>query len=118
MSLSVEFRNRLLNGIGVDTAVSASLHSTENEPDDGSGEISGGSYSRQAITWANAADGTATLAEAVTFNVPAEVTVYWVGLWDTDGVWLGALRTSTDEYFAGPGTLTVDPGAIALVNQS
>ncbi|WP_116248167.1 hypothetical protein [Nocardiopsis sp. FIRDI 009] len=117
MALAADFRNRLLDGGGVGEAVTASLHTSTAEPTAGSDEVTGGSYARQAITWAAASSGSVSVAQEIAFNVPAGTTVRWVGLWDASSTWLGALKTSTDEVFESAGVARVDPATINLTNQ-
>jgi len=59
----------------------------------GANEVSGGSYTRQAATWAAASSRSkaSTGSPAASFSVPASTTVAWVGRWtaSTSGTFLG-----------------------------
>jgi len=49
----------------------------------GANELSGGTYARVVPTWGTAAGGSiSTTSIASAFNVPANSTVAWVGIWD------------------------------------
>ena len=74
-----------------------SLH--DGDPgEDGSSEISGGSYARQTGTFAAASEGTGTSAANIVFADMPSGTVDYVGLWNTgtvgDFFWGGALTAS------------------------
>ena len=61
----------------------ASLHSTSvaiSETSAGSGEVTGGSYTRQDVSWGNAANGAAANDVAVEFATMPQTTVYWTCL--------------------------------------
>jgi hypothetical protein len=75
----------------------------------GASEVTGGSpaYARQALTWTAGTTGTAT--SSGTFDIPAGVTVAWVGLWSA--LTAGTFRDKSDvvdQAFASQGTLTVN----------
>ena len=51
----------------------------------GANEVSGGSYARQAITWAAAASRAKSKTGTISVPVPAAATVAWVGVWNSAG---------------------------------
>lgn len=52
----------------------------------GANELTGGSYARQPITWAPAANRAKNISANVDFaGLPAAASVAWVGLWDAAG---------------------------------
>lgn len=99
-----EFFDYALDG-AVAHAGTASLH-TGDPGSTGSNEVSGGGYTRQSITWGTASDGIVETSSPVTFNVPGDTTVYYVGLWD-GATFLGYLTLESPETFSSPGTLEV-----------
>jgi len=92
-----------------DTAVEASLH-TGNPGGDGSNEISGDDYERQPVSWNSPDDGSVSVADELVFLVPAlgSDKVTHVGLWNSDGDWLGDAPASTPQPYPTAGTATVE----------
>lgn len=91
-----------------DEAKYVSVH-TESEPDStGSGEVSGGTYARQAITWTSPSNGEMSSEQELEFDIPAGTTVRSIGLWsaDTGGTFLGSQPIEPDTYAVG-GVLTI-----------
>jgi hypothetical protein len=79
----------------------------------GATEVAGGSYARQAITWAAASGGTRTNSAQISIPIPAGTTVQSVGVWDaasagnSQGYWqIGSTVTGT-------GTVTASTDVIA-----
>lgn len=73
-------------------------------------EVSGGSYARQAITFASSTSGTATTNAAINFTgMPGSITIAGIEIWDSNGTpvrrWFGVLGSS-----GSPVTKTVNPG--------
>ena len=101
MPLTVTTRNAMLDSL---TITHASLH-TADPGTDGSNEVTGGTYARQAVTMAAASGGTRSASNQPVFNVPAATTVAWVGLWN-NSVFLGS-ADPVDESFTNAGTYTV-----------
>lgn len=76
-----------------DTTLNAMLDSAAAELDQvslhtawsttGANEVTGGSYARQAITWAAAASGALNSSNAPSFSVPSGNTIRFVGFWET-----------------------------------
>lgn len=108
MPLSVEFKNAMLSAVPPDAL---SLH-TSNPGSSGLYEVVGGSYARKAPTWGASSNGTKSLSAAVTFDVPAGVTVAYVGFWRA-GVYYGYIPIQ-QESFNNNGTLTLTAGTIDL----
>lgn len=124
MSISDYYENKILDHMFGNVAftppatVYCSLHSAD-PGETGANEISGGSYARQAISWAAASGGSKKNSADITFtNMPA-ATVTHVGIWDasTAGNFLagGALTASktvnagdTFKIAANDLTLTLD----------
>lgn len=73
----------------------------------GAGEASGGSYARQAVTWAAATGGTATAGQ-VTFSVDAGTYTH-AGYFDaaTGGNFLGGNALDTAQTLASAGDVKV-----------
>lgn len=93
-----------------------SLHSAEPDAN-GSNEISGGEYARQAIEWNNAASGAIDdKTNGAVFKVPAGKTVKFVGFWsDASGTpKFEAFDDVTEETFTGAGTYTVTDADLSL----
>jgi hypothetical protein len=85
------------------SAVSLSLHSTDNgdtPPAAGADEVS---TARQTVTWNPASGGLVTVSGDVTWDVPGSTTVNWCGFWTAGGAWLGAIKLSAPEQFGAPG---------------
>lgn len=120
------FETRILNSVLRAVAwtavpgVTASLH-TADPGDTGASEVTGGSYARQAITFAApAVSGTAnqcTSSAAVNFTSMPAVTITHYGLWTTDvtpvfigGGPLNASKTlnAGDTYTLSTATLSLD----------
>lgn len=60
-----------------------SLHSAYSTT--GANELSGGSYARQAITWAAAASRAKANSGNINVPVPAAASVAWLGIWNSAG---------------------------------
>jgi hypothetical protein len=102
MSISDYLENKILDKVlrgddftGGTTWVS--LHDAD-PGEDGSNEISGGSYARQSGTFSAATGGTGTSANNIVYSDMPSGTVSHVGLWDTDSGgnfwWGGSLVAS------------------------
>lgn len=82
-------------------ATHLSLHSSDPGTT-GTGELSGGAYTRQALTWGSASVGAIT-AGAVAFAVPASTTVTHIGFWtaSTGGTFLESRAVNVAFVTAG-----------------
>lgn len=113
MLLNDNGRNALLSGgLGnVITHVSlltlSSLSSTTLPDDTGTLEASGGSYARQAVTWAAASTGTRNSSGALTWSVPASTTVVAYGFHSalTAGTFYGSAPHNGTAAKNGVGTV-------------
>jgi hypothetical protein len=76
-------------------------------------EVSGGSYARQAITWASASSGTRANTGDITIPIPASTTVVAVGVWNasTAGTLQGFWQIGST--INGVGTATASSETIA-----
>lgn len=93
-------------------AVRASLH-TADPGDAGGSEVSGGGYVRASLSWGDPDAGEVRSAVALSWDVPAGVTVTHMGYWAAGGVFLGSRPLGQRESFASPGTFTVAAGAVS-----
>lgn len=104
------FNNVMLNaGLDGMTALTTevSLHSTDPGTS-GAGEITGGSYERQSVSWNAATGATASADSILTFDVPGGGTdVVWVGLWGAGDIFLGGIELNVAEVFEGDGQFAV-----------
>lgn len=106
MALQTVLFDSMLDALAAD-AVSASLHTADGGTT-GAGEVTGGTYARQAVTWDPAAGGQVDASAQLTFDVPGGHTVTHLGLWAADGTtWLGSIELSTPESYGAAGTYTV-----------
>lgn len=64
--------------------VVVSLH-TGNPGSTGTNELTGGGYARQTLSWGTPAAGAVT-ASPVSFNVPADTDVAYLGFWSSGSV--------------------------------
>lgn len=85
-------------------------------------EASGGSYARQALTWAAAASGARAISAQVSIPIPAGTTVQSVGVWDastvgnSQGFWqigstlrgVATITASTDTFASFAHGVTTD----------
>jgi hypothetical protein len=78
----------------------------------GATEVAGGSYARQAITWAAASGGTRANSAQISIPIPAGTTVQTVGVWDassagnSQGFWqIGSTVTGTGTATASTDTI-------------
>lgn len=104
MPYTTNGKNAMLNALGV---THASLH--DGDPGQtGASEITGGAYARKSITLAAAAAGSVDSTNAPIFDVPAGITVRYVGFWNaaTSGTFL-ASSAVTNEVFSNSGTYTL-----------
>lgn len=108
--------NGLNAQVGGLTAVAgfASLHTAEPNAS-GSNEVTGGSYTREAITWAAASGGTAASGAEIVFDVPAGVTITHLGYWSasTAGTFYGSRALDTSQTFSSAGTYTIAAGNLS-----
>lgn len=115
------FENSLLE-IGLDAMVDiildASLH-TADPGGTGANEVTGGSYTRQAVAWDAAGATTPAVVEMtspIVFQVPAANEINYVGLWSSGPVWQGAIQLGAPAPFNNDGELTVQEMTITMTN--
>jgi hypothetical protein len=113
----VALNNNGLNAqVGGLTAVAgfASLHTAEPNAS-GSNEVTGGTYTREAITWAAASGGTAVSDAEIVFDVPTGVTITHLGYWSagTAGTFYGSRALDVSQEFSSAGTYTIAAGNLS-----
>lgn len=108
--------NGLNAQVGGLTAVAAyaSLHTAEPNAS-GSNEVTGGSYTREAITWAAASGGTAVSDAEIVFDVPTSTTITHLGYWSavSAGTFYGYRALDTSQTFSNAGTYTIAAGNLS-----
>jgi hypothetical protein len=108
--------NGLNAQVGGLTAVAgfASLHTAEPNAS-GSSEVTGGTYTREAITWAAASGGTAVSDAEIVFDVPTGVTITHLGYWSagTAGTFYGSRALDVSQEFSSAGTYTIAAGNLS-----
>lgn len=113
MALNANGLNAEVEGL---TAVAgfASLHTAEPDAN-GSNEVSGGSYTREAITWASASGGTAVSSGDIVFDVPTSTTITHLGYWSagTAGTFYGFRALDVSQTFSSAGTYTIAAGNLS-----
>lgn len=83
--------------------------------DAGTTEITGGSYARQAITWASASSGAKNIGANCVFSIPAGATVTHAGIYTAlTGGTRGAIDDVVSETFGGAGTYTLTGFTLTL----
>ncbi|WP_433234018.1 phage tail fiber protein [Actinomadura nitritigenes] len=99
----------LIDGSGAFPVTHLSMH-VGDPGTTGANEVAGGSYVRQAITWAPASGGQKLINEIPVFNIPGGVTISHFGLWNaaTGGAFRGGEELDAPQIFASPGTYTFD----------
>lgn len=113
MALNANGLNAQVGGLTA-VAAYASLHSAEPNAS-GSNEISGGSYTREAISWGAASNGTAVSSANITFDVPGSTTIAWLGYWSaaSGGTFYGARVLDASQTFATSGTYVISAGNLS-----
>ena len=105
-------KNLLLEGFadGVDFV---SLH-TDDPSTGGGDEVSGGAYTREAVSWASAASASVSTSASIVFDVPGSTTITHLGYWSasTSGTFYGSRALDTSQTFATAGTYTIASGNI------
>lgn len=108
--------NGLNAQVGGLTAVAgfASLHTAEPDAS-GSSEVTGGTYTREAITWAAASAGSAASDAEIVFDVPTGTTITHLGYWSagTSGTFYGSRALDVSQEFSSAGTYTIAAGNLS-----
>ena len=107
MPYSDDAKNLMLDNLGT-SAIYVSLH-TADPGTTGVGEVTGGSYARQSVTWNVAVGGNLDSSNTPEFDVPGGTTVTHFAAWSalTAGVYYGGSALSAAETFSGDGTYTL-----------
>lgn len=102
--------NLMLDGLAGGVTF-VSLH-TADPSTDGSSEVTGGSYTRETVSWAAAASGSVTTDANIIFDVPGSTTITHLGYWSasTAGTFYGSRALDTSQTFATAGTYTISSG--------
>ena len=95
-------------------AVYASLH-TADPSTGGTSEVTGGSYTRESISWGSASGGTATSDADIVFDVPGSTTITHLGYWSavSGGTFYGSRALDTQQTYATDGTYTISSGNLS-----
>ncbi len=111
MAFSTTALNTMLDALSVSHV---SAH-TADPAGTGANEVTGGSYARQAITFAAASAGNRDSSNQPVIDIPAGTTVTHLGFWSalTGGNFFGDADI-TDEAFTNAGTLTVTDADLTL----
>lgn len=106
-------KNLLLDGLAGGVSF-VSLH-TADPSTDGSSEVSGGSYTRESVSWASAASGSVASNAEIVFDVPGSTTITHLGYWSasTAGTFYGSRALDTSQTYATAGTYTIASGNIS-----
>ena len=120
MPYTVHGRNAMLDALCKGEAPKAidrvSLHDAEPNAE-GSNEIEGGEYARQAIAFNAAAEGSSDdSTNGAEFKVPEGATVKFVGFWsDAEGTpKFEGFDEVTEESFGGAGTYTLTDADLSI----
>lgn len=92
----------------------ASLHTAEPNTS-GSNEVTGGSYTRESISWGSASNGTALSSGQIVFDVPGSTTITHLGYWSaaSGGTFYGSRQLNAQQTYATDGTYTIAAGNIS-----
>lgn len=85
----------------------------------GTGEISGGSYARQAVTWGSASGGSISNSGSIVTPIPASTTIAYFSTWNTStvsgttGYAVGGALSSS-QTFSTAGTFTIASAGLTI----
>lgn len=113
MALNSNGLNAQVGGLTT-VAAYASLHTAEPDAA-GSSEVTGGAYTREAISWAAASGGTAVSSAEIVFDVPDGVTITHLGYWSASsaGTFYGSRALDASQTFSNSGTYTIASGNLS-----
>lgn len=113
MALNSNGLNAQVGGLTA-VATFASLHTAEPNAS-GSSEVTGGSYTREAISWGAASGGTAVSNAQIVFDVPTGTTITHLGYWSaaSGGTFYGSRQLDTSQTFSSAGTYTIAAGNLS-----
>lgn len=103
-------KHLMLNGFSASVTF-VSLHTADPSTGGGS-EVTGGLYTREAVSWAAAASGSVTTNANIVFDVPGTTTINHLGYWSasTSGTFYGSRALDTPQTYATAGTYTISSG--------
>lgn len=109
MAFTSATRDEFLDDLDV-LATHVSLH-TADPGTTGADEVTGGSYAREAVTWAAASGGSKTSTGALTFQIPASTNFTHFGLWSASsgGTFRGGGVLDEPQSYSTPGTFDFTP---------
>lgn len=110
MALNDAGKAKALNALGID---SARLHTADPTSDGTANEVSGGTYTAQAITWTPATAGNLDSSNQPVFDIPAATTVSHYSLW-SGATCLATGSLSASETFTGAGQYRLTDADINL----
>lgn len=97
--------------------VSASLH-TGDPGTTGANELTGGGYTRAAVSWDPASGMAAVTNTPMVFQIAAGNEITHLGFWDSSGAWAGYGELANSQPFNNDGELTVHQMTIHAANRS
>lgn len=105
-------KNLMLDGLAGGVTF-VSLH-TADPSTNGANEVTGGSYTREGVSWASAASGSVQSNAQIVFDVPGSTTITHLGYWSasTAGTFYGSRQLDTQQTYATAGTYTIASGNI------
>ena len=105
-------KNLLLEGFSSSVAF-VSLH-TADPGVSGSAEVTGGSYTREGVSWAAPASASVSTSASIVFDVPGSTTITHLGYHSasTSGTFYGSRALDTQQEYATAGTYTIASGNI------
>ena len=93
-----------------------SLH-TGDPSTTGANEVTGGTYSRVAVTWNSPSSGTVTQSNALSINLPASTTASYFGVWSasTSGTYyIGGALSPSITTGTSAGVITIAAGSLSV----
>lgn len=104
--------NLMLDGLAGGVTF-VSLH-TADPSTDGSSEVTGGSYTREAISWAAATSASVLTDAQIVFDVPGSTTITHLGYWSASaaGTFYGSRALDASQTYATDGTYTIASGSV------
>ena len=111
--------NACLSGGLAAVATWLGMNTTDPGTSSSSGEVSGGSYARQAITWGAASGGSIANSGALVVPIPASTTVAYFSTWNTSTVSGGTGyevggALSSSQTFSTAGTFTIASAGLTI----
>jgi hypothetical protein len=110
MALNDAGKNKALGALAID---SAKIHTADPTAAGTANEVTGGTYSAQAITWAAASAGNLDSSNQPLFDIPAGTTVSHYSLW-SGATCLAFGTLSATEAFTGAGQYKLTDADITI----